>query len=67
MIKEIKNDTKRSLPLEELEKATGGSIVESADNFGRTVYDVYSDRTEQLIGRFYNVYEAINCNERENG
>ena len=67
MIKEVKNDKERVLSLDELDQVTGGTIMQTQDVYGRPVYNVYNDRTNQLVGSFYNLYEAVNCNLRVNG
>ena len=67
MIKEVLNDKERELSLDELEDVSGGIIMQTSDNYGRPIYNVYNDRTNQFVGSFYNLYEAVNCNLRTNG
>ena len=67
MIKEVKNDTLNAIPVEELENVAGGTIMQSTDRSGRTVYNVYNDRNHQFVASFYNLNEAVNCNLRING
>ena len=67
MIKEVQNDKERELSLDELEDVSGGTIFQSSDRYGRPIYNVYNDRTNQFVGSFYNLYEAVNCNLRTNG
>ena len=67
MIKEVLNDKERALSLDELEDVNGGTIFQSSDRYGRPIYNVYNDRTNQCVGSFYNLYEAVNCNLRTNG
>ena len=66
MIKEVTNDTERALSLDELENVTGGIIMQSNDRYGRPVYNVYNDRTNQFVASFYDIHEAVNCNLRVN-
>ena len=67
MIKEVKNDTERALSLEELENINGGIIMQTSDRYGRPIYNVYNDRTNQCVGSYYNLYEAVNRNLQVNG
>ncbi len=67
MIKEVLNEKERELSLDELENVTGGTIFQSSDYYGRPIYNVYNDRTNQFVASFYNLYEAVNCNLRTNG
>ena len=67
MIKEVMTDKERELSLDELEEVSGGTIFQSSDRYGRPIYNVYNDRTNQFVGSFYNLYEAVNCNLRTNG
>ena len=55
------------LSLDELEEVSGGTIFQSSDRYGRPIYNVYNDRTNQFVASFYNLYEAVNCNLRTNG
>ena len=52
---------------EELENVSGGTIFQSTDHYGRPIYNVYNDRTNQFVASFYSLYEAVNCNLRTNG
>ena len=67
MIKEVLNDKERELSLDELEEVSGGTIFQSSDRYGRPIYNVYNDRTNQFVAIFYNLYEDVNCNLRTNG
>lgn len=67
MIKEVTNDKERVLSLDELENVSGGAIFQSTDQYGRPIYNVYNDRTNQFVASFYSLYEAVNCNLRVNG
>ena len=67
MIKEVLNDKERELSLDELEEVSGGTIMQTSDRYGRPIYNVYNDRTNQFVASFYNLYEAVNCNLRTNG
>ena len=55
------------LSLDELENVSGGTIFQSTDHYGRPIYNVYNDRTNQFVASFYSLYEAVNCNLRTNG
>ena len=67
MIKEVMNDREKVLSLDELEEVSGGKIMQSTDMYGRPVYNVYNDRTNQFVASYYNLYDAVNCNLRVNG
>ena len=41
--------------------------MQSTDMYGRPVYNVYNDRTNQFVASYYNLYDAVNCNLRVNG
>ena len=55
MIKEVTNDKERVLSLDELENVSGGTIFQSTDRYGRPIYNVYNDRTNQFVASFYSL------------
>ena len=63
----LKRNGNYELTLDELEEVSGGTIFQSSDRYGRPIYNVYNDRTNQFVASFYNLYEAVNCNLRTNG